>query len=109
MTAVVLLDHKSTSDLIIGMANRTLMLVMHVILMDILTSRGGWLCVEKRSSADVDKDARPYGRASADFVPSPTRLTCVSPVGQNGWAPWADAQESSCSTTHRPVAATRRQ
>ena len=47
MTAVVLLDHKSTSDLIIGMANRTLMLVMHVILMDILTSHGGWLCVEK--------------------------------------------------------------
>jgi hypothetical protein len=23
------------------------MLVMHVILMDILTSHGGWLCVEK--------------------------------------------------------------
>jgi hypothetical protein len=76
VTAVVLLDDKSTSGLILGTANRTLML-------------------EKRSSADVDKDARPHGRASADSVPSPTRLTCVSPVGQNGWAPGADAQESS--------------
>jgi len=36
---------------------------------------------ENRTSAAVDKDARPHGRASADSVPSPTRLTCVSPVG----------------------------
>ncbi len=39
------------------------------------------LNAEKRTSAALDKDARLHGRASADSVPSPTRLTSVSPVG----------------------------
>lgn len=27
---------------------------MHVILMDILTSQGGWLCVEHKQGLDID-------------------------------------------------------
>jgi len=40
------------------------------------------LNAEKRTPAAVDKNARLHGRASpANSVPSPTRLTSVSPVG----------------------------